>query len=54
MKNIFSVILVLSAIFGASAQEFQSPNGNFKMSFSLGNDGTPMYQLFFKNKEILS
>jgi hypothetical protein len=53
MKNIFSVILVLTAIFGASAQEFQSPNGNFKMSFSLGNDGTPMYQLFFKNREVI-
>ena len=53
MKNIFSVILVLTAIFGASAQEFQSPNGNFKMSFSLGNDGTPMYQLLFKNKEVI-
>jgi len=53
MKNIFSVILVLTAIFGASAQEFQSPNGNFKMSFSLENDGTPMYQLFFKNKEVI-
>ncbi len=53
MKKIVSVILVLTAIFGASAQEFQSPNGNFKMSFSLGNDGTPMYQLFFKNKEVI-
>lgn len=53
MKNIFSFILVLTAIFWASAQEFQSPNGNFKMSFSLGNDGTPMYQLFFKNKEVI-
>jgi hypothetical protein len=53
MKKIVSVILVLTAIFGASAQEFQSPNGNFKMSFSLGNDGTPIYQLFFKNKEVI-
>ena len=53
MKNIFSVILVLTAFFGASAQEFQSPNGNFKMTFSIGNDGTPMYQLFFKNKEVI-
>lgn len=53
MKKIVSVILVLTAIFGASAQEFQSPNGNFKMSFSLGNDGTPMYQLLFKNKEVI-
>ena len=53
MKNIFSVILVLTAFFGASAQEFQSPNGNFKMTFSIGNDGTPMYQLLFKNKEVI-
>ena len=53
MKNIFSVILVLTTIFGASAQEFKSPNGNFKMSFTLENDGTPMYQLFFKNKEVI-
>ena len=53
MKKIVSFILVLTAVFGASAQEFQSPNGNFKMSFSLGNDGTPMYQLFLKNKEVI-
>lgn len=53
MKNVFSVILVLLSVLGVSAQEFQSPNGNFKMSFSLGNDGTPMYQLFFKNKEVI-
>ena len=53
MKKIVSLILVLTAIFGASAQEFQSPNGNFKMSFSLENDGTPSYQLFFKNKEVI-
>lgn len=53
MKNVFSVIIVLLSVLGVSAQEFQSPNGNFKMSFSLGNDGTPMYQLFFKNKEVI-
>ena len=53
MKKFVSVILVLMSVLGVSAQEFQSPNGNFKMSFSLGNDGTPMYQLFFKNKEVI-
>ena len=53
MKKFVSVILVLIAALGVSAQEFQSPNGNFKMLFSLGNDGTPMYQLFFKNKEVI-
>ncbi len=53
MKKFVSVILVLISVLGVSAQEFQSPNGTFKMSFSLGNDGTPMYQLFFKNKEVI-
>ena len=53
MKKFVSVILVLLSVLGVSAQDFQSPNGTFKMSFSLGNDGTPMYQLFFKNKEVI-
>lgn len=53
MKNVFSVFLVLLSVLGISAQEFQSPNGAFKMSFSLGNDGTPMYQLFLNNKEVI-
>ena len=53
MKKFVSVILVLWSFLGVSAQEFLSPNGTFKMSFSLENDGTPMYQLFFKNKEVI-
>ena len=53
MKKFVSVILVLLSVLGVSAQEFQSPNGAFKMSFSLGNDGTPMYQLFLNNKEVI-
>lgn len=53
MKNVFSVFLVLLSVLGISAQEFQSPNGAFKMSFSIGNDGTPMYQLFLNNKEVI-
>ena len=53
MKKFVSVILVLWSVLGVSAQEFLSPNGTFKMSFSLENDGTPMYQLFFKNKEVI-
>ena len=41
------------SIFGLNAQELKSPNGNFKMIFALENDGTPTYQLFMKNKEII-
>lgn len=54
MKNYFvSVIAVLFSIFGMNAQDLQSPNGNFKMIFALENDGTPTYQLFMNNKEII-
>lgn len=54
MKKYFvSVVFVLFSITGSMAQEFQSPNGSFKMIFALEKDGSPTYQLFFKNKEII-
>ncbi len=54
MKNYFvSVFVMIFSIFGMNAQELKSPNGNFKMIFELENDGTPTYQLFMNNKEII-
>jgi hypothetical protein len=54
MKNYFvSVFVIIFSIFGMNAQELKSPNGNFKMIFALENDGTPTYQLFMNNKEII-
>lgn len=54
MKKYFvSVLVMVFSIFGMNAQELKSPNGNFKMIFALENDGTPTYQLFMKNKEII-
>ncbi|MBE9575945.1 glycoside hydrolase family 97 protein [Flavobacterium proteolyticum] len=54
MKKFFvSVFVMVFSIFGMNAQELKSPNGNFKMIFALENDGTPTYQLFTKNKEII-
>jgi hypothetical protein len=54
MKKYFvSIVLVLFSVMGSMAQEFQSPNGNFKMIFALEKDGTPTYQLFLKNQEII-
>ena len=44
---------MIFSIFGMNAQELKSPNGNFKMIFALENDGTPTYQLFMNNKEII-
>lgn len=54
MKNYFvSVFVMIFSIFGMNAQELKSPNGIFKMIFALENDGTPTYQLFMNNKEII-
>ena len=52
-KFFVSVFVMVFSIFGMNAQELKSPNGNFKMIFALENDGTPTYQLFMKNKEII-
>lgn len=46
------IIILLVSVFG-NAQEFKSPNGNFLMKFSLLSDGTPTYQLFYLNKEVV-
>ena len=54
MVKYFVVFLVgLTSFFYSFSQELKSPNGNFKLVFALGNDGTPTYQLFLKNKEII-
>jgi len=52
-KYFVLVLVVLFSIFGINAQELKSPNGSFKMVFALENDGTPTYQLFMNNKEII-
>ncbi len=52
-KYFVSVFMMIFSIFGMNAQELKSPNGNFKMIFALEKDGTPTYQLFMKNKEII-
>ncbi|MEZ4853512.1 glycoside hydrolase family 97 protein [Flavobacterium sp.] len=52
MKKSFVFFFFLVSVFGI-AQELMSPNGNFKMKFYLLEDGTPTYQLFYHNTEII-
>jgi hypothetical protein len=52
-KNIVLLFAFILAINCVDAQELKSPNGNFTMNFSLLNDGTPTYKLFYKNKEVV-
>lgn len=54
MKNILSTFL-LSIFICCSlfAQELKSPNGDLKMTFTVLNDGSPTYQLAYKNKAVI-
>ena len=52
-KNFVLVVIAFLSVLGVSAQELKSPNGNFKMKFALENNGTPTYQLFLKDKEVI-
>lgn len=64
MRRLFlhkSILLLASFCFFFSTQvfsqlnlvELSSPNGEFKMSFTIQKDGTPYYSLNYKNREIL-
>ncbi|WP_053976174.1 glycoside hydrolase family 97 protein [Mangrovimonas xylaniphaga] len=54
MKRVSILFLVLFLAFqGIWAQVVQSPNGALEMEFSLKQNGTPTYQLSYKNKAVV-
>ncbi|WP_413999506.1 glycoside hydrolase family 97 protein [Flavobacterium sp. W1B] len=54
MKNLILTAFILLAFSNiAKAQQLKSPEGKFVMEFSLLNDGTPSYNLKYKNKEVI-
>ncbi len=52
-KYCFLLFLALNVFVGSYAQELNSPNGNFKMTFSIISNGIPSYALFYKGKEVI-
>jgi hypothetical protein len=55
MKKIFLFVTVWLSLFVAvNAQELYSPNGQLIMAFSLQSNGTPQYQLSYKNKLVIN
>jgi len=52
-KSIALVAFVILWGLVCTAQQLQSPNGQLKMEFSLQQDGTPVYQLTYKNKAVI-
>lgn len=54
MKKIFAIALLsLFLLNSINAQQLKSPNGNLTMTFTLLADGTPDYNLTYKNKEVI-
>ena len=54
MKKLLLTSLVTFAFFSsATAQQLKSPNQEFEMNFSLQTDGTPTYDLKYKNKAVI-
>jgi glucan 1,4-alpha-glucosidase len=53
MRYLFSICLFFSVIFAVHAQELRSPNQTMLLTFSLANDGTPVYQLTYKGKPVI-
>ena len=54
MKNLIVTAFILLAFCNTGkAQQLKSPEGKFVMEFSLLNDGTPSYNLKYKNKEVI-
>ena len=51
--NILSFTVLLSVFNLANSQELKSPNSELTMTFSLENDGTPTYELSYKNKDVI-
>jgi hypothetical protein len=54
MKSFILTLAVFCSVLNlAMAQELQSPNGELNMRFALKTDGTPTYQLSYKNQEVI-
>ncbi|RYY65786.1 MAG: glycoside hydrolase family 97 protein, partial [Chitinophagaceae bacterium] len=53
MKKIVCLACLAFFSLAVFAQELLSPNGNFKMNFSLDAAGTPIYALNYKGKPVI-
>jgi glucan 1,4-alpha-glucosidase len=52
LRSIICILLVLLST-AVSAQELRSPDGQFIMQFRLHQDGTPVYSLKYKGREVV-
>ena len=53
MRNYLLITICLAIVAITNAQELASPNGQLSLQFSLQSDGTPVYALSYKKKEVI-
>lgn len=53
MNKLFTALFLLASSVILQAQELASPDKNLKLKFSLTSDGTPTYELNYKNKAVI-
>lgn len=53
MNKFFTAFFLLASCVFMQAQELASPDKNLKLKFSLTSDGTPTYELNYKNKAVI-
>lgn len=53
MKNIITLLMLVPALVGMTAQTVTSPNGNVSLTFSL-DEGKPTYELYYKGKMVIA
>ena len=53
MTKLFTSLFLLLGLLSIKAQTLQSPDKNLSMTFSLTDNGTPVYTLSYKNKSVI-
>src|SRR6185503_17327699 len=53
MPKLTALLIALCLFFAVHAQQLRSPNGGFRMDFSLTAHGAPTYHLTYKGREII-
>jgi hypothetical protein len=53
MTKLVTALFLLIGMLSTQAQKLQSPDNNFTLNFSLTPNGTPVYELTYKNKTVI-
>ena len=54
MKRLFLTLFAVATVASLSAKEvLTSPDGNLKLTFEIGENGTPLYSLDYKGKAVV-